>query len=353
MKYNSILKLVLFGFISAFIATSCVKEGPIGPAGADGADGTNGTNGRDGIDGKVTCMVCHSGTNMEQKQAEFAMSVHSAGAIAVDYAGGRASCARCHSHEGFTQFTVFNSVLGNITNPSAWECNTCHGLHKTFEGTDYALRITGPVKPVNAANGEMDLKGGSNLCGTCHQTRSAEPGTSAPGATFNLAIRTYPHYSAQSNILFGNGLSEIPGPVQYPAKGSHQHLTQASCVGCHMAPIDKTKKQGGHTLIPSLAACNTCHGATSTDYNYGGVQTDTQEKLDQIRDKLLAIGVITKKTDEDGVVSYSPKPGTVPMVQAQAVYNYFGVKYDRSLGVHNPKYVKAILTNTLEALKQY
>ena len=30
------------------------------------------------------------------------------------------------------------------------------------------------------------------------------------------------------------------------------------------------------------------------------------------------------------------------MVQAQAIFNYFGVKYDRSYGVHNPKYVKAI-----------
>jgi hypothetical protein len=141
MKYNSFLRLILFGFICAFIATSCVKEGPIGPAGADGKDGKDGTNGRDGVDGKVTCQVCHSGTNMEAKQAEFAMSIHSSGAIAVDYAGGRASCARCHSHEGFTQFSVFGSVLGDITNPTAWKCNTCHGLHKSFEGDDYALRL--------------------------------------------------------------------------------------------------------------------------------------------------------------------------------------------------------------------
>ncbi len=351
MKYNSLLKLILFCFVCAFIATSCVKEGPMGPAGADGTDGTNGTDGRPGVDGKVTCLVCHSGTNMEAKQAEFAMSIHSSGAIAVDYAGGRASCARCHSHEGFTQFSVFNSVLGDITNPSAWECNTCHGLHKSFEGDDYALRMIDPVVPVAAANGVMDLKGNSNLCATCHQSRSAEPGTDKPGETFALGVRTYPHYSAQSNILFGNGLAEIPGAVDYPDKGTSKHLTMdgGSCVGCHMGTF--SAKQGGHSFIPSLKACNDCHGGTPIiNYNYGGVQTATQENLDKLRDKLLALGVIVETIEEDGI-HYSPVPGTVPMVQAQAVFNYLGVKYDRSLGVHNPKYVNAILQNTIAALE--
>ncbi|MCA1758985.1 MAG: hypothetical protein LC658_04365 [Bacteroidales bacterium] len=80
MKYVSFFKLICFGFVCAFFATSCVKEGPMGPAGADGSDGSDGM---DGVDGNVSCLVCHSGTNMEQKQAEFTMSVHSAGAIAL------------------------------------------------------------------------------------------------------------------------------------------------------------------------------------------------------------------------------------------------------------------------------
>ncbi|MDP2114091.1 MAG: hypothetical protein Q8K69_08545, partial [Bacteroidota bacterium] len=203
-----------------------------------------------------------------------------------------------------------------------------------------------------AANGVMDLKGSSNLCGTCHQSRSAEPGTDKPGATYTMSVRTYPHYSAQSNMLFGNGFAEIPGSVAYPVKGTADHLTKTggSCVGCHMGTF--ATKQGGHSFLPSLKACNDCHGKTpSTNYNYGGIQTDTQQRLTQLRDKLLALGVITKTT-VDGVDTYAPKAGSVPMVQAQAVFNYFGIKYDRSLGVHNPKYVKALLVNTLEALNK-
>jgi hypothetical protein len=116
-----------------------------------------------------------------------------------------------------------------------------------------------------------------------------------------------------------------------------------------MAPF--AAKQGGHSFIPSLKACNDCHGGTPiTNYNYGGIQTATQEKLDQLRDKLLALGVIQETVEEDEV-HYSPVAGVIPMVQAQAVFNYLGVKYDRSLGVHNPKYVNAILQNTIEALQ--
>jgi hypothetical protein len=348
MKLKNLFQLLLVASVITFVAPSCVKEGPMGPAGADGKDGVNGTNGEDG---SVTCLACHSGNNMAQKSAEFAMSAHSVGAIAVEYAGGRASCAPCHSHEQFVASTTIGSVPGDITNPSAWKCSTCHGIHKTFEGKDYALRSLPAEKFLQvAANGPMDLKGNNNLCASCHQSRSAEPNVAKPGTTAAVTSRTGPHHGAQANVVFGNGFAEIPGSVAYPTKGTSKHLTEASCTGCHMPTF--TNKQGGHSFIPSVASCNSCHGGTPiTDYNYGGVQSDVHAKLVQLRDKLLALGVITKTT-VDGVDTYAPKPGTIPMVQAQAIFNYFGLEEDRSLGVHNPKYVRALLVNTLEALNK-
>jgi len=345
MKLKNVTRLMLYAFVIACILPSCVKEGPMG------LSGTDGTNGVDGTAGTVTCLACHSGTNMDQKKAEFAMSEHSVGAIAVEYAGGRVGCAQCHSHEGFVQYATLGITDQPITNPGAWKCNTCHGLHTTFESTDYALRMIAPVVPVVASNGTMDLKGNSNLCATCHQSRSAEPNIAKPGTTFALSVRTGPHHGPQGNLVFGNGFAEIPGSVAYPTKGTSDHLTKtgASCVGCHMATF--TAKQGGHSYIPSVAKCNSCHdGNDITNYNYGGIQSDTHDKLILLRDNLLAKGAIVKTT-VDGVDTYAPADKkTVPMVQAQAVFNYFGIEEDRSLGVHNPKYVKALLVNTLEAL---
>lgn len=346
MKLNNLTRLLLLAFVIMCVAPSCVKEGPMGPA---GTDGTNGTNGQDGDAGTATCLACHSGNNMSQKSAEFAMSEHSLGAIAVEYAGGRAGCAQCHSHEGFVQFATLGITDQAITNPSAWKCSTCHGIHKTFEGKDYALRISDPVVSVVTSNGTMDLKGSSNLCATCHQSRSPEPNIAKPGATFAVTSRIGPHHGPQGNVVYGNGFAEIPGSVAYPAKGSSSHM-QASCVGCHMASF--TAKQGGHSYIPSVAACNACHEGTDIkDYNYGGIQSDVHAKLEELRDKLVDLGVIVKTT-VDGVDTYTPKAATVPMVQAQACFNYYGIEEDRSLGVHNPKYVRALLVNTLEALNK-
>ena len=159
MKCSSTFKLILFGFICAFLASSCTKEGPMGPAGTNGADGADGSDGRDGVDGNVTCLVCHASENMDKIQGQFAMSEHSVGAIAVDYAGGRASCAPCHSHEQFVQTMTVGYVAGDITNPGAWQCSTCHGIHETFEGVDYALRSSDPVIANFNESVTMDLNG--------------------------------------------------------------------------------------------------------------------------------------------------------------------------------------------------
>ncbi|SHF58531.1 hypothetical protein SAMN05444274_106277 [Mariniphaga anaerophila] len=346
MKYVSFLKLICLGFVFALLATSCVKEGPMGPAGADGSDGQDGM---DGEDGNVTCLVCHSGTNMEQKQGQFAMSAHSAGAIAVDYAGAQARCAPCHSHEQFVQTMTLGSVAGNITNPSAWKCSTCHGIHKTFEGVDYALRASDPVTANFNSSVTLDMKGNSNLCAVCHQTRTAGPSITNPDSeTFRITNTHWgPHHGPQANVLAGVGFEEIPGSVPYPDAGTAAHLTQASCTGCHMG--DFNTGQGGHSFIPSLKACNDCHGTSLDDYNYGGKQTQVHGLLVSLRDKLIDLSVVAG-SDEEG---YHPVPGTYPTLYAQAYFNWIGLEEDRSQGAHNPKYVVALLMNTIEALNNY
>ena len=355
MKFKEIIKLFSLAVLLVGMASSCVKEGPMGPAGADGIDGIDGTDGQNGVDGKVSCLACHSGNNMLQKKSEFVLSGHSIGTWTMDHNPWSSTCVRCHTPVGFQQYAELgaSAVFNSIENTEKFDCNTCHGLHSTFEDTDYALRITTPVVPVQALNGEMDLKGNSNLCGTCHQSRSLDPGIEKPGTTYKLSNRTGPHHGPQGNILFGNGLAEIVGSTAYPTKGSGMHLTKTggSCVGCHMTTF--AAGTGGHTFKPGVGACNSCHeGDDITDFNYGGVQADVEAKLNELEAKLLALGVLTSTTDEEGVVSVGPTNGkTVPMVQAQAAFNYMGVKEDRSMGVHNPKYIRAILNNTLEALE--
>lgn len=354
---------ILFACCATIMFMSC--EGPMGLPGADGLDGLDGSDGTPGVDGNVTCLTCHSTGTIQDIKEQFQQSVHSSGHVAVDYAGARASCARCHSSEGFIEFATNGSVEENISSPSAWECKTCHTIHETFEETNFAsiLRLADPISFIFDATVIADF-GNSNLCANCHQQRRAEPNTASPGTTFEITSTHYgPHYGLQSNVLYGVGLAEIAGSMSYQTAGSGDHMTTASCTGCHMAPYGNG--QGGHTWNPALDACNSCHGASETNFDYGGVQTTVQAQLDEIRDTLLARGVVAEGIDTLWVLDeetglhvqeitsdgYHPVPGTYPMEDVQAFFNWTGLEDDRSLGVHNPKYVKAILTNTLEALK--
>ena len=350
MKLRNYSRLLLLAFAIMCVAPSCVKEGPMGLSGADGTNGTDGTNGSNGT---VTCLACHAGTTMDQKKAEFAMSEHSVGAIAVAYAGGRQSCAQCHSSQGFIEYATLGAVAGDISNPSAWECSTCHGLHSTFQAGDYALRLKSAAVQSNVDPAyKFDFKNNSNLCVNCHQARTPEPNVEKPGATYKITSTHYgPHHGPQGNIVAGVGFAQIAGSIAYPAAGSSKHFEKA-CTGCHMATFNN--KQGGHSLIPSLASCNTCHGATDTNYDHGGTQTTVTAKLEELRDKLIELKVVSATPDpvDPKIITYAPIAGTYDMLKVQAYYNWIGIEEDRSEGVHNPLYVKALLFNTLEALNK-
>lgn len=319
-------------------------EGPAGPAGMNGSDGEN------GVDGNVTCLACHNTDTQNAISLQYDRSQHALGEF-VGYAGGRASCARCHSGNGYAEFLDTGTVDGNIVNPTPFLCNNCHNIHATFEETDYALRGTDPVPWIGDAgfgDTSIDFGDNSNVCANCHQSRRAEPNIVDPGDTFEISSVHYgPHHGAMANVLAGALFAEIDGSTAYPT--SNLHLTAgATCVTCHMG--DYADGAGGHTWWPSLAACNDCHA--TADFDYGGVQTEVQGLLDDLQALLLDQGVIEFVEEDD---AYEPIvcPDDVEcysMVQAQAFFNWIGLTEDRSLGVHNPRYVVALLENSIEAM---
>ncbi len=65
--------------------------------------------------------------------------------------------------------------------------------------------------------------------------------------------------------------------------------------------------------------------------------------LDELRGLLLADGIM-------GENELTVK-GTYSSARVGAYWNYKTVKYDSSLGVHNPAYTKALLRTAIDALK--
>jgi hypothetical protein len=310
-------------------------EGDQGPPGPPGANGTNGTNGSSGTSVTV-CMECHNDAVSLQTFLEYARSGHKAG-VAAAYAGGRASCARCHSKQGFIEYAALGDVSDDFENPAPIDCATCHVVHPNAFG----MRLSGAVALISDPSYSLDFGDNSNLCANCHQSRRPEPNIDAPADSFTITSTHYgPHHGPQAIVLEGVGFAEIPGSVAYPAPitGSVHLNAGVTCVTCHMAENDDGR--AAHSWHP--LACTECH---AVDLSY--IQDEVQAKLDNLRDLLVGLGVV-EYVEADG--AYEPVVGTYPMIQAQGFFNWIGLTEDRSLGVHNPSYVRALLDNSIEAL---
>jgi hypothetical protein len=338
---NTTRFFLLLVLVSAIALAGCEgdqgPQGPAGPAGADGADGANGYT-------PAMCLDCHNDAESLEIQLAYAQSGHKAGNY-VAYAGGRQSCARCHSKQGFIEYATTGEVSGDVSDPASLDCAGCHIVHPA----DFGIRATDPVAMIWDETYEVDFGDNSNLCANCHQSRRAEPNLDIPGDTYEITSTHYgPHHGAQANVLEGVGFAEIDGSTDYPNPGSGHAAAGMTCVACHMYEYDSGDEggEGGHTWIPRVAACQTCH-AGATDFDINGTQTENQDKLDQLRDLLVDLGVVEYVEEDE---AYEPIPGTYPMIQVQAFFNWIGLEEDRSLGVHNPSYYEALLDNSIEAL---
>ena len=307
-----------------------------------------------------TCLKCHSTQVKMDIDLQFNQSAHKAGAIAVDYAGARASCAQCHSHEGFVEYAMNGEVAQNISLASAWQCKTCHNVHKTFTEDDYAFRLAEPVALIFDETVIFDYEN-SNLCANCHQSRRAGPEdmagemvdtddddvddyTMQAGEFFISSTHYGPHHGAQANLMHGVGFAELTGSASYAAAGSHPHAA-LGCTGCHME--EYADGMGGHTFNPSINACTECHSGAQ-DFDIGGGQEEVADLLEELRDALLAAEVIEWVEEDE---AYEPIVGVHGLEEAQAFFNWIGIEEDRSHGVHNPGYIKALLENSIAAIQ--
>ena len=347
MKNSKIIAFLMI-VSSSFLFTQCTSEyTPIaGPAGADGINGINGVDGIAGTDAEATCVACHSNTHREPINGSFDLSKHGTGGSWER--GSSSSCAQCHGTEGYIDYITTGSVdpdgYEGIISPIS--CTTCHNEHSTFDfendGFDFALRTFDPVTLVLDPSYTMDFGNTSNNCITCHQPRNSYPVPADDGTGLYeiTSTRFGPHHGPQSTMLEGILGANVPGSVGYPGIASSTHRQASSCTQCHMADSDDIN-EGLHSWNINIAttnACIACHPAGAPD-QVAGFDTD----LATLKQLLNDIGIIN---DENRSAT-----GTYPVKQAQAAWNYMTLVEDKSKGIHNPAYTKALLKNSIEAVQ--
>jgi formate-dependent nitrite reductase cytochrome c552 subunit len=356
LNFSQLLAVIMF--LGIVIFTSCTKEGPAGPDGRDGEDGIDGTN------GTATCIQCHDNSQMMfAKVNQWEHSMHAMGETSFE---NGTSCAPCHTSQGFLErmATDTTATAAAIENPNMVNCYTCHNIHETHTIADWALTYENAVNYWSTGGETVTLDlGKGNICANCHQSRKVNP-YPVVGSPDNVTITSYrygPHNGPVANVIGGFGGYEISGSVAY---GSNPHANVADgCVACHMSTA-VGNLAGGHTMKIgyeeggseelNLAGCATCH--SDLDALAGSIearQTEINDLLIQLLAKLVALGVTNEsgyvQGDNGGNASTS-NPATLTPNEAGAVLNYKLVASDKSLGIHNLLYAKALLTNSIESL---
>lgn len=328
-------------------------QGEVGPEGPTGPTGSDGQDGQDGQNGAENCLECHGNNQLiTAKIFQWENSLHNLGGT---YVRNNATCAGCHTSQGFIDRLATGGMTASmdVTEPLPVNCYTCHQIHQTYTADDWALTQSNPVT-IDLTQETVDL-GNSNQCINCHQPRIPTDGIPEVGATGDYTItssRYGPHHGAQGTMFVGAGIAGAYEIGEDYRNSAHTALlADNACVTCHMAdPID-ANGAGGHTF--RIAAedgelnfngCLECHTEDEAEALVEGTQAEITEKLETLAGLLRTIGILNPTADRS-------VPGTYSAVEVGCYYNYIFIVEDQSLGVHNARYARTLLDNSIAALQ--
>lgn len=390
------------------------EQGPPGPSGAAGAAGAPGVpEGTVNASCLQPCHSFGGIVDQWKSSTHYATAIANLGGEEVESWTGQKSCGACHAidaienrlagdviadplpdHLDEGQLNYYaagpkEAAYGGHANVAAVHCYTCHDNspehdpHLTgadYEAGGFPLRV--PAGPDDVAyierSSEVGVSDGTevrssddgnpgpgygvgNACMWCHKSRKDV--TNYVIDDVDLTSSNWgPHNGPQTDIYSGKGGYEYAGE-EY-GSSQHQNL-EAGCVTCHM-PTVESSGIGDHSFYPQMSVCNKCH-EDEEDFDVGGQQSAVRETLRELRVALNDRGWLTQSdvapylplTDEqleddefalDHVLSGTEDGLDLSADDAGALYNYLVVARGAALGVHNPRYTKQLIFDSVVQL---
>ncbi len=303
------------------------------------------------------CGKCHT-TDTYPQTPQWQLSAHAVvtAVPAADFTNGQllSVCGPCHS--GDYRFEAL--IQGNPVPPDllkgvprdkqhAVTCVICHDPHERTgkavspdDSRDFQLRYAEANSPTPSnTTSVLTNQDRYALCGHCHRTRNI---------TWTATERG-PHPSIQSNVYIGEmpmPAGQETNPLVENTRSVHRFVP-AQCATCHMfrepSPSQFAPPIAGHTFLLNVDACDSavgCHPTSNSAIaDKTALQKEVQTRLDGIATRLGPIST-WGYSQEGGPADQSKISDTTK--QIRFLHAYVGA--DLSLGVHNPAYVRAILT---------
>lgn len=289
----------------------------------------------------------------------------------------RAACFPCHNGSAFIALTnawsagraatAADSAKADL-NFKSISCAVCHDPHSN--SNEFWVRYAKLDTLSNGFKIPTGAGGMGQLCMNCHRMRNSDIGvTKVTNQMGKFNDRFYPHYSAQTDMLFGSQGWEFG--LNLKGLSTHTGLKNG-CVTCHMSERvivpGYSKKQSDHNPsmsengVDKVEGCVECHGSitkfsdikASFDYDMDGVlegaTVEVQGLLDKLKAKLPLDSTgepVTMRADSMAVRNFATANNLNYKSLIASLWNYNFVSHDMSQGVHNTKYSVALLRASL------
>jgi hypothetical protein len=362
--------------------------------------------------GNSTCAPCHESEGFRyacQNNLASTFTLNSStGKYVNDYivpsdkAYGDIGCFTCHSslHTTYTVDDFFPLTTTAPVSMTMWKGTKTIDLAQDGGMSNLCVKCHQP-RPMSTSSTLSDGNTVDYLALASNPATVYYDNTIGNAAPNKLvpSYRTHVHYGTVGAIFAGKGGVEFTGTMTYQ---NSTHTTAASCQDCHMAAI--SGKSGGHSFTAegNFKSCNTtgCHTSAITSSSTTFWKTTRDEiklLLDGLASKINAVGVGTNilhsQSDAeenlwaghtsgnwDGYLNIydansnpsgvwkNPAPSnswttaqkatnnalpafpSLKNVVLGSMINFQFCLREYSLGIHNYKYTKALLQNSLEAM---
>jgi len=326
----------------------------------------------------AVCGKCHTGDH-HPTYDDWTESPHAnlqeelASGFAAGTSGRLTSCGKCHSGDYFyltilggnltstaggrpgAPATITDTYLKDKTEEemARVECVICHDPHmKTGNaptpdtGRDFQLRYpeSKSTTPTNTVAAVQDVTR-FNLCGQCHHSRER---------TWDQTSTTTrePHPSAQVNVYFSEMPLSTTNPTPLVIGSVSIHLTAPEqCGTCHV--YRKAAEEGiapavsGHKFSINFESCaaSSCHpSATAAETLFEGIKAEMEARFDRTKTALDDWATANSYGWEYSSNGGPSPQSKIPTAIQQARFLYHYALGDGSYGVHNPHYVRDMLT---------